>query len=271
MVDPSRTELSSADIHRYWTQQAREHGEDPGASWSDTLAIELEIKTIAPMIPVSAKVADLGCGNGWSTVNYAVRAAEVVGIDYVPELVESARRRATSLSADLAARLRFETGDVRALGLDDASVDCVVMTRVLINMATDDERQRALAEVGRVLRPGGVALVSEATLGGWRRLNALRAEWGLEAIPVPAFNRYVDEEKFGAEAGPALELVDVIDFASTYFVITRVLKPLLARLPGVDVDPANPRSELNRWAVALPAAGDYGTQKLFVLSRTAAY
>ena len=270
MADSRRAELSGADIHSYWTKQAREHGDDPAASWSDTLAIELEIKTIAPMIPADSKVADLGCGNGWSTVNYAERATEVVGIDYVPELVESARRRAASLPAELAARLRFEMGDVRSLDLDDASIDCVVMTRVLINMPDDEDRRRALAEVGRVLRPGGTALISEATTGGWRRLNRLRAECGLDAIPVPPFNRYVDEERLGTEAAPALDLIDVIDFASTYFVLTRVVKPLLARLPGAVVDPADPTSELNRWAATLPPAGDYGTQKLFVLSRVVA-
>jgi hypothetical protein len=68
-----------------------------------------------------------------------------------------------SSEAELAAR-RFETGDVRPEP-DDASVDCVVMTRVLINMATDDARQRALAgSAGRPARRYRTG--TGATLGG---------------------------------------------------------------------------------------------------------
>ena len=59
-----------------------------------------------------------------------------------------------------------------------------------------------------------------------------------------------------------LDLIEISNFASSYYVGTRVLKPLLARHASVDV--ANPTSEWKRWCSQLPAAGDYGTQKLFV-------
>ena len=48
---------------------------------------------------------------------------------------------------------------------------------------------------------------------------------------------------------------------------TRLVKPLLAAAAGGAVDVADPDAEFNRWAAQLPAAGDYGTQKLFVLRR----
>ena len=34
-------------IREFWTQQAREHGQEPTASWSDRMLIELEIRTIS--------------------------------------------------------------------------------------------------------------------------------------------------------------------------------------------------------------------------------
>jgi hypothetical protein len=61
--------------------------------------------------------------------------------------------------------------------------------------------------------------------------------------------------------------VELVDFASTYYVGSRVLKPLLAQATGTLVDVADPMSEWNRWLASLPAAGDYGTQKLFVFRR----
>ncbi len=48
---------------------------------------------------------------------------------------------------------------------------------------------------------------------------------------------------------------------------TRVLKPLLAARAEAAIDVADPDAEFNRWAALLPPAGDYGTQKLFVLRR----
>ena len=64
-----------------------------------------------------------------------------------------------------------------------------------------------------------------------------------------------------------LELLELVNFASTYFVGTRVLKPLLAQALGGKMDPANPNAEWNRWFSMLPACGDYGTQKLFVFRK----
>jgi hypothetical protein len=46
-----------------------------------------------------------------------------------------------------------------------------------------------------------------------------------------------------------------------------VLKPLLARATGLNVDAADPLMEWNRWFASLPPAGDYGTQKLFVFRK----
>jgi hypothetical protein len=62
-------------------------------------------------------------------------------------------------------------------------------------------------------------------------------------------------------------LEEISNFSSTYFVGTRVLKPLLAGAIGNGVDPARAEMEWNRFFSLLPTAGDYGTQKLFVFRR----
>jgi hypothetical protein len=119
-----------------------------------------------------------------------------------------------------------------------------------------------------VLKRGGTLLVSEATVQGWRRLNLFRQEWGLPDIPMPPFNQYLDEDRLLADLPADLELVEVVNFASSYYVGTRVLKPLLARALGGDVNAADPEMEWNRWFAALPPGGDYGTQKLFILRKS---
>ena len=167
----------------------------------------------------------------------------------------------------MASRLEFRVGDIQSLEFAGASFDAVVATRVIINLPSWDEQLLALRECLRVLRSGGVLLLSEATEQGWRRLNALRAEWGLADIPMPSFNLYLDEERVLDELADELTVEQISNFASSYYVATRVLKPLLAARAEAAIDVADPDAEFNRWAALLPPAGDYGTQKLFVLRR----
>jgi hypothetical protein len=84
---------------------------------------------------------------------------------------------------------------------------------------------------------------------------------------MPHFNHYIDEERLAGDLADVAELDDVVEFASSYFVATRVLKPLLAKVADAEVNVADPLAEWNRWASLLPAAGDYGTQKLFTLRK----
>ncbi len=164
-------------------------------------------------------------------------------------------------------RLDFRLGDVRSLEFAPRSFDRVISTRVVINLSSREEQRRALHEFARVLRPGGVLLLSEPTMQGWQRLNALRGEWDLPPMGMPAHNVYLDEQRIREDAGPQLELETILNFSSSYFVATRVLKPLLARATSMEADIADPAAEFNRWAAQLPPAGDYGTQKLFVFRR----
>jgi hypothetical protein len=138
---------------------------------------------------------------------------------------------------------------------------------VIINLGEWTRQRDALIAAGRAVRPGGLLLVSEATVQGWQRLNEFRAEWGLPPIAMPAFNTYVDEHQVIGALSPAFESVQVVNFASTYYVATRLLKPLLAQALSSSVDVADPNLHWNRFWAQLPPCGDYGVQKLFVFRK----
>jgi ubiquinone/menaquinone biosynthesis C-methylase UbiE len=262
--------LTLEQIREFWTGQARAHGLSAAASWSDTPVIELEIGQILDRLEDGDRVLDVGCANGYSTIRYAAeKRVAVRGVDYIPDMIEQARVRARSLRDELAGTVEFDVADATALPDPDAAYDKVLTVRVLINLGSWDAQRAALAGLQRVTRPGGLLLLSEATEQGWAKLNAFRGEWGLPPIPVPEFNTYLDEQKVVGALAPACELIEIANFASSYYVGTRVLKPLIIQALHADVNVADPNHHWNQWWAQAPAWGDYGTQKLFVFRKRA--
>jgi len=125
--------------------------------------------TIDALHPLAgADLLDLGCGTGFHLPRLAARGARVVGVEPHLPLVHRARGRpgaARPASAGVVA------GDAEALPLADDSVD-VVHARWAYFFGAGCEP--GLAEVARVLRPGGTAFVvdndvSRSTFGTWFR------------------------------------------------------------------------------------------------------
>jgi len=263
---PAKLDLEQ--IRDFWTRQAREHGESPMASWSDRMVIEMEIREILNRLSDGDHILDVGCANGFSTVQFAAqRKAQIRGVDYIPEMIVQARRRLSRLDGQLQGTVDFVQGNVTALAEPGEAYDKVVATRVIINLCDWVQQLQGLHECSRVLKRGGILLLSEATVQGWMRLNQFRREWKLPDIPMPGFNHYLDEDKVIAALSGRLQLVELVNFASTYYVGTRVLKVLMNQALGGLIDAANPSMEWNRWFSQMPSWGDYGTQKLFVFRK----
>jgi SAM-dependent methyltransferase len=109
-------------------------------------------------------VLDLGCGPGFLTADLAAgvgseNGGSVLGIDQSEAMVALATRRCERWPS-----ARIEVGDAVAVGGEDARFDLVVSTQVLEYVAEID---RALAEIARVLRPGGRAVLLATD---WRSL-----------------------------------------------------------------------------------------------------
>ena len=191
----------------------------------------MEIREISKHLDSGDRVLDIGCANGYSTLQFFQSCdIKIRGLDYIPEMIEQARARLAQIPLDDAGRISFDVGDITALDEKDAAYDKVIVIRVVINLGTWDRQLHSLRECARVLKPGGLLLLSEATLQGWDNLNQFRREWGLPDIPMPAFNLYLDQGKVIEALKDLFEVVDVVNFASTYYVGTRIIKPLLANL-----------------------------------------
>ena len=112
---------------------------------------------LLPHLRPGMHLLDVGCGPGSITVGLAevVAPGRAVGIDIQSALVEQARARAAARGM---ATARFEVADLHRLPFPEASFDAVFANGVLMHLR---EPARALAELRRVLRPGGIAGVRD--------------------------------------------------------------------------------------------------------------
>jgi 2-polyprenyl-3-methyl-5-hydroxy-6-metoxy-1,4-benzoquinol methylase len=105
-----------------------------------------------------ARVADLGCGEGWSSVGLALAypAATVTGID--PDEPSTAAARRHAAGAGVADRTRFRTADAAAVARDGGLFDVVTAFECVHDLA---DPVGVLAAARRLLAPGGWVLVAD--------------------------------------------------------------------------------------------------------------
>ena len=106
-------------------------------------------------------VLDLGCGGGIDSILAARRtgpSGRVIALDFLPEML--ARTAAAAREAGLE-NVETLQGEMEAIPLADATVDCVISNGV-VNLSP--RKARVLAECARVLRPGGELCVADVTV-----------------------------------------------------------------------------------------------------------
>lgn len=113
------------------------------------------------------KVLDVGCGRGLLLVGAAKRApaGHATGIDVwsredMAENSEAATQRNLEIEA-VAGRCDLVSAGAQEMPFADASFDVVVSNLCLHNIYDMLTRQKAVAEIARVLKPGGVALIAD--------------------------------------------------------------------------------------------------------------
>ncbi len=101
------------------------------------------------------RVLDAGCGYGRNLVHLLREGCEVFALDADPDAVHHVRQLSQSLETGLPAE-NFQVGSIEKMPFPDQFADVVICNSVL-HFARDDTHFRAmLAELWRVLRPGGM-------------------------------------------------------------------------------------------------------------------
>ena len=123
-------------------------------------------------------VLDLGCGEGRHAFEAYRRGADVIAVDWGVSEVATTKRwlGAIAEAGEAPEQARFEVvrGDLRTLPVPDASVDRVIASEVLEHIHDD---VAAMAEIARVLKPGGRVAVTVPRYGPERICWALSDEY----------------------------------------------------------------------------------------------
>jgi arsenite methyltransferase len=109
-------------------------------------------------------VLDVGSGGGIDSILAARRVGpqgSVIGLDILEEMCERSRTHATEAGVD--GWTEFRRGEMEDISLPDGSIDVVISNGVM-NLSA--RKSRALAEIYRVLRPGGRASMADLTVEG---------------------------------------------------------------------------------------------------------
>lgn len=127
--------------------------------WDDLARTLLPVpeyrQRLLEQVPEGAAVLEIGTGTGGLLTELAARGSNVIGVDHSPAMLEEARCRLTN---DAVSGVELRLGEMTHLPLPDASVECVVANMVLHHAA---DPAAVLAEIRRVLTPGGILLLAD--------------------------------------------------------------------------------------------------------------
>ncbi len=256
----------SKHLKEYWNQQAKTHRESHVASWGDTCAISLEIKTIGQFMSEGDDVLDVGCANGFSTLHHLEKGIRsILGIDFSEEMIKQAVKLMSRLQ-DKETQVSFEVGDVRDLRFDDDAFDVVYTTRVLINLPTWNQQIQGINECLRVCKPGGTIIFSEAFWEPLVLLNAMRALKQLPPLVEHDFNRYLKKTRLDSYLVSKNIQYEVVDFSSIYYLGSRFLRELVTNpddYPGY----SNPINEIFYNIEKEYSGGGFGIQQAYVITK----
>lgn len=144
---------------------------------------ELVALAVAGVPKKGARILDVGCGGGIDAIFMANCGFRVIGVDISSAALRIARKR----TKEARINMDWQRGNVLDLPINNESIDFVT-DRGLFHLVEDPDRPTYAAELYRVLKKGGLALIRGASkVSGHNQFNPVSEE---------AINKYFSASKF---------------------------------------------------------------------------
>ena len=247
----------------FWNKRAQ-LGENAGSN--DFNLKYLEIQELSKFMKDDLKVLELGCGNGITSIEFAKNFnIHITAVDYSENMIEQANKNLKNNKNQLNGSVSFSVLSLSQLNKLNQKFDLIFTERVLINLNSWDEQMKTLIKISELLNVNGVYCMCESSINALNNINKLRLEFNLPEIIPPWHNTYIDDEKLHEfNKNNLLDLVEISNFSSTYYLFSRIVNARLALDNNEKVSYSNP---INLVSLKLPPLGNYSQSKLWVFKK----
>ncbi|MFP6836168.1 MAG: class I SAM-dependent methyltransferase [Pseudomonadales bacterium] len=145
-----------AKSDRYWDKTAERYAKSPV---SDEASYQKKLAETQSFFTPNMRILEFGCGTGTTAVQHAPHVQHIDAIDISENMLEIGRGKATEAGVE---NITFTRGTLTEFNADTATLDAVLALNV-IHLLPD--RQAVIAEVERILKPGGVFVSSTVCVG----------------------------------------------------------------------------------------------------------
>lgn len=145
-----------AETDKFWDKAAARYAESPV---SDAAAYQKKLDETQRFFTPNMRILEFGCGTGTTAVHHASHVQHIDAIDISENMLEIGRGKASEADVE---NITFTRGTLTEFNAETASLDAVLGLNVIHLLA---DRQAVIAEVERILKPGGVFVSSTVCLG----------------------------------------------------------------------------------------------------------
>lgn len=229
--------MTQDDNKQFWQNRALNKGfNTKSVTDNDVYRRELEIASILPHIPKDGIGIDIGCGSAYGTSEFAEYSTSIVCSDFSENMIELAKQHHGDNP-----KLSFRVEDVVNPHEEENVYDFAISQRCLINILDLKNQYKAIDNIHRKLKVGGLYIMLEGSKNGREELNSLRVEAGLDPMPNVEFNVDFEEDDLRLHFDGKFRIVSC-EYLGLYDYISRVIYPL-------SIKPEQPKyeSDVNKY------------------------
>ena len=146
-----------ADAQKFWDKTAARYAKSPV---SDEATYQRKLSETQEFLKPDMRILEFGCGTGTTAVHHAPHVSHIDAVDISQNMVDIGKGKAAEAGIE---NITFSRGTLTEFAAAPASLDAVLGLNVLHLLP---DRREAIAEVARILKPGGVFVSSTVCLAG---------------------------------------------------------------------------------------------------------